>query len=40
MSNELVIGVLVVVPFFGIILLWLGAIAFDFNNDDSEDGIR
>lgn len=39
MDNELIIGLLVAIPFFGVIGLWLGAEIFDKMNDRSNDGI-
>jgi hypothetical protein len=34
------LGIIVMIPFFGVIALWISALVFDRINDKSKDGVR
>lgn len=34
------LGIIVMIPFFGVIALWIVALVFDHINDKSKDGVR
>jgi hypothetical protein len=34
------LGIIVMIPFFGVIALWISVMVFDFLNDSSKDGVK